>query len=235
MSVDAIKLFGFLALFAVVYAIFYKPVMSILERGPSDSGEGVAPTQEQAPKEDQVPGAASAASGGAPEEAPAPRIRWYRDRILLFAIPTVFLFDQITKYLVKSNLRLHESWPSEGFVRITYGTNSGTAFGLFPNQTVFLIVSSVLAIGFIFYFYRVHATPSRLLRLAIGLQLGGAAGNLFDRLRQGFVVDFIDVGRWPVFNIADSSIVVGIGLLIAVTMAEPKSKPKRREADDPAT
>jgi signal peptidase II len=231
MSVDAIRVVGFLAFFAVVYAIFYRPVMSIWERRSSTPGEGVAPSQEPALEADRPSGAGDAES----DEASTPRIRWYRDRILLFAITSVFLLDQLTKYLVKSNLRLHESWPSEGFVRLTYGTNSGTAFGLFPNQTVFLIVSSLLAIGFIFYFYRAHATPSRLLRLAIGLQLGGAAGNLIDRLRYGSVVDFIDVGWWPVFNLADSSIVVGIGLLIAVTLAEPKSEPKRRKADDPAT
>ena len=107
MSVDAIKLVGFLALFAVVYAIFYRPVMNILERRPSTAGEGAVPTQETALEEDQTPGASTAASGGVPEAAPAPRIRWYRDRILLFAIATVFLFDQFTKFLVKSNLRLH--------------------------------------------------------------------------------------------------------------------------------
>ena len=76
----------------------------------------------------------------------------------------------------------------------------------------------MFAIGFLFYFYRTRALSYPMLRLAIGLQLGGAVGNLIDRLRHGAVVDFIDVGPWPTFNVADSSIVVGI-LLLAVMLA----------------
>ena len=75
----------------------------------------------------------------------------------------------------------------------------------FPNQTTLLIVVSLVAIGFLFYFYRAHAMPSLVLRFAIGLQLGGAFGNLIDRVLNGEVVDFIDVGPWPIFNLADSS------------------------------
>jgi len=90
------------------------------------------------------------------------------------------------------------------------------AFGLFQNQTLILIILSVVAIGFIYYFYRIHVLPSRLLRVAMGLLLGGALGNLFDRVRAGEVVDFIAVGWWPMFNLADSAIVIGIALLIGI-------------------
>ena len=121
---------------------------------------------------------------------------------------------------------------ARGLVRITYGTNSGTAFGLFPDQTLVLIVTSFLAIGFIYYFYRSHALPTPVLRLAIGLQLGGAFGNLVDRIRLGSVVDFIDVGWWPIFNIADSSIVTGIGLLALVIFIAPR-EPKAAEEPAP--
>ena len=142
----------------------------------------------------------------------------FRDWLLLVPLLGVIVLDQATKQIVKSNLNLYEAWPTEGFFRIVYRTNSGTAFGLFPGQTVTLILLSVFAIGFLFYFYRTRALSYPMLRLALGLQLGGAVGNLIDRLRHGAVVDFIDVGPWPTFNVADSSIVVGI-LLLAVMLA----------------
>ena len=141
---------------------------------------------------------------------------WYKDRLLLSTVPTVLFLDQISKLIIKNTLVLGESWPAEGLFRITYGTNTGTAFGLFPNQTVFLIIASFIAIGFLVYFYRAHALPRPMLRLAIGLQLGGALGNLLDRIFYGSVVDFIDVGWWPIFNLADSSIVVGMAILVGI-------------------
>ena len=157
----------------------------------------------------------------------------FRDKILLGTVIGAFVLDQVSKRIITSWLQLGESWPSEGFFRITYGTNSGTAFGLFPNHTTLLIVVSLVAIGFLFYFYRAHAMPSLLLRFAIGLQLGGAFGNLIDRVLNGKVVDFIDVGPWPIFNLADSSIVVGIFILMAVFLLTKESTEERQTA--PAT
>ncbi len=161
---------------------------------------------------------------------------WYRDWLLLSTVPTVLFLDQISKLIIKNTLVLGESWPAEGFFRITYGTNSGTAFGLFPNQTLFLIIASFIAIGFLVYFYRTHARPRPLLRVAIGLQLGGALGNLLDRIAYGSVVDFIDVGWWPIFNLADSSILVGMAILIGVLVLFDKgSKPEEAvESGSPA-
>ena len=132
----------------------------------------------------------------------------------MLAISTVIAADQLTKFLIRQNLDVGESWPATGMLRLTHGTNTGSAFGLFPNQTLLLIVASVIAIGFIYYFYKTHAMPRRVVALAIGMQLGGAIGNLIDRLRVGAVVDFLDVGRWPIFNLADSSIVVGMAILM---------------------
>jgi signal peptidase II len=148
--------------------------------------------------------------------SPKPGFAWYRDIMLLPIIAVVMALDQFTKYLVRANMQLGESWPAEGLFRITHGVNTGTAFGLFPDQTVFLIVASIIAMGFLVYFYRAHAFSKPILRLAIGLQLGGAFGNLIDRLRTGAVVDFIELGWWPIFNLADSSIVIGMTLLVAV-------------------
>ena len=154
------------------------------------------------------------------------------DRLLLLTIAAVFASDQLTKLIIKSNMRIGESWPSEGLVRITHGTNTGTAFGLFPNQTLFLIFASLIAIGFLVYFYRAYALPKPILRFAIGLQLGGAFGNLFDRIAFGAVTDFIHVGWWPIFNIADSSICVGMATLAIVVILFDRT-PKARAAADP--
>ena len=167
-------------------------------------------------------------------EASPSKFLWYRDWILLLTVPVVLSIDQLSKFLVRANLRLGESWPSEGLFRLTHGTNTGSAFGLFPNQTLILIVASVFAIGFLVYFYRSHALPRPLLRFAIALQLGGALGNLIDRLNAGAVVDFIDVGKWPIFNLADSSIVIGLVLLCWVLLARD-SKPSSPGGHEPGS
>ena len=166
--------------------------------------------------------------------ASASRPSWYKDRVLLLTVPAVLAVDQLSKFLVRQNLRLGESWPSEGLFRLTHGTNTGSAFGLFSNQTLILIVASVLAIGFLVYFYRAHA-PRRLLRFAIALQLGGAFGNLIDRINTGAVVDFFDVGRWPIFNVADSSIVVGLVLLGWVLLSDDRKRSSPSGSDSGAT
>jgi signal peptidase II len=148
-----------------------------------------------------------------PDTAEGPS--WYRDWVLLATLAVAVAADQLTKLAVKTNLALGESWPAEGFLRISHGTNSGSAFGLFRGQPVVLAIASIFAIGFIVYYYRMQSARRPMARFTIGLLLGGALGNLTDRLRMGEVVDFIDVGPWPVFNLADSSIVVGMTLLVA--------------------
>ena len=175
-----------------------------------------------------------------PVASSGPRRIWFADWLLFLAAGGALGLDQLSKYIVSSTLSLGEAWPADSFVRLKHATNSGSAFGLFPNQTMLLIVASVLAIGFLVYFYKTHAMPRRLLRFAIGLQLGGAFGNLFDRVRDGAVVDFIDVGPWPIFNIADSSIVVGMAILVGVltlageaTEEYPSATPGEEELGDP--
>ena len=154
---------------------------------------------------------------------------WYRDWVLLATAPAVLAVDQLTKYLVRTNLFLGKSWPDEGFFRLTHGTNSGSAFGLFSAQTPLLIVASLVAIGFLIYFYRTHALPNPLLRFAIGMILGGAVGNLIDRLRFGAVADFLDVHafgyHWPAFNAADSAITVGAIVVILESLFVRDEKP----------
>lgn len=135
---------------------------------------------------------------------------WYKDPLLIIIISVVFFIDQITKAIVRHNLVLHQSIPRDGPVQITHTFNTGSAFGLFPDQTLFLILASLVGISILLLIYGNNSLPSLPLRLSLGLQLGGALGNLVDRVRMGHVTDFIELGFWPVFNVADASIVVGI-------------------------
>ncbi len=139
-------------------------------------------------------------------------------RLLLGGIAiVVFVVDQVTKYLVLSRLKVNESWnpiPAlRPFVSITHVTNTGAAFGIFPDQSTLFIVIAFLVIAGILIYYRYLPADRLLVRASLGLQLGGAVGNLVDRLRYGHVVDFIDFKIWPVFNVADSAVVVGVLIL----------------------
>ena len=163
------------------------------------------------------------------EKVPWPeRTSWWNDPILLLPLSLVFGLDQVTKAFVRANLFLGESIPRSGLFRITHTSNTGSAFGLFPDQTLFLILASLVAIGVLLLVYKKQPFSGFPLRLSLGLQLGGAAGNLFDRVRMGHVTDFIDLGPWPVFNVADSAIVIGIfmlGYLFLTTSKAPERTP----------
>ena len=139
--------------------------------------------------------------------------------LLLAGVAAVVVgLDQLTKYWVMASLPEGNWWsPLPGgawhFFRITHTTNSGAAFGIFPKQGgVFVLVAAVVVVAIVLY-YRYLPQGDWLIRLSLGLQLGGAIGNLIDRLRFGYVVDFIDVGFWPIFNIADASITIGVILI----------------------
>jgi signal peptidase II len=133
--------------------------------------------------------------------------------VLLGTAAFVFGLDHLTKWLVVQHLALGEQWPSSGPVTVHYIQNRGAAFGLFPQlQTVFLVVAVLVSL------YIIVAGPrfaeGWVAQLTLGAILGGAVANAVDRFIQGYVVDFVDLHRWPVFNVADSAIVVGI--LVAV-------------------
>jgi signal peptidase II len=145
----------------------------------------------------------------------------------LFSMVAIAIFlDRVTKGLIQTNFELGQSLPEEGLIRLTYITNSGGAFGMFPNQTYLLTLASFGGIGVLWLFYRTLPRLGRMVRLSLGLQLGGAIGNLIDRLWAGEVVDFIDIGIWPIFNLADSFIVVGIFLLLGIFLLEERRDAK---------
>ena len=137
--------------------------------------------------------------------------------LMLGVAIAVVALDQLTKTWVATSLAEGGWWsPLPGLwrvFRITHITNSGAAFGMFPDQgNFFIIIAVVVALAIVLY-YRYLPTGSWLVRLSLGLQLGGAIGNLLDRIRFGHVVDFVDIGFWPIFNVADLAIVTGVGIL----------------------
>lgn len=132
----------------------------------------------------------------------------------------VLAADQLTKHLVRGFLEEGESWhllPSLGRIfSITHVRNRGAAFGLLPNADLLFVLVAVVVIVVILFYSRSLSAETLLVRVSLGLQLGGAAGNLVDRLFfQGYVTDFLAFNLWPsVFNVADSCIVVGMGILV---------------------
>lgn len=140
--------------------------------------------------------------------------------LVLVAVSALIVgLDQLTKHWVVTTLPEGHWWsplPGSGWhiFRITHTTNTGAAFGIFPEQGgVFILIAVVVVVAIMLY-YRHLPEGDWLIRISLGLQMGGAVGNLIDRLRFGHVVDFIDVGFWPIFNIADASITIGVVLIV---------------------
>lgn len=146
-------------------------------------------------------------------------------KVFLGAVAFSLPLDQLTKLWIVRNLSFADRIPViEGFFSITHVRNPGAAFSLFatspePFRRVFFVVVTLVAIALVFSFFRRLAPGDRLSALALGLVLGGAVGNLIDRLVYGEVIDFLHfrlIGgyTWPDFNLADSFIVTGVGLLV---------------------
>lgn len=135
--------------------------------------------------------------------------------MMVFIIIAAILFlDQLSKLIVTKNLLLHQSVPViNGVFYLTRVHNRGAAFGILKNQLLFLIITSLVAIGLICYNLKAGHDKRAVSNLALGLILAGAAGNLIDRILFGYVIDFLDFRIWPVFNIADSSITIGACIL----------------------
>ena len=168
-----------------------------------------------------------------PVEGPAPGARPRREvGLLLLVAMAVLATDQATKYLVARFLPVGASWAPipalERWFTLTHTRNAGASFGLFPQLApAFLAISIVVVIGIVVY-ARFLRPGDLWMALALGLMLGGAAGNLVDRLRIGHVVDFLDFKVWPVFNCADSALVVGVALLVWFLLGEPQAHPHPR-------
>jgi len=135
--------------------------------------------------------------------------------MILIIVTSVILLDQATKFLALKFLQLNIPVPLiKNFLNLTLVHNRGAAFGLFQNQLVLFVLISFFAAGLILYNLKNISRqncPGRnfnLLKLSLSLILGGCVGNLIDRLRFGYVIDFLDLRVWPVFNLADSVITI---------------------------
>jgi len=131
--------------------------------------------------------------------------------------------DQLTKLIVSSQLALDESLHVVGPFSIHHVQNSGIAFGLFSSATAIVTALTALAVGWMLVFFGRSGARHPVLPVALGLLIGGSTSNLIDRIRLGHVTDFLDLRYWPAFNLADSFIVVGVGILfVSLLLAEPR-------------
>ena len=134
--------------------------------------------------------------------------------ILLLALGIVSV-DQWSKYYLQSHLMPGMSVPViENIFHITYVLNPGAAFGIFEHQTAFFVVVAISMLSAVLYFYPRIPVGYPLLRFGVGLMVGGAIGNVIDRIKTGYVVDFFDFRIWPVFNVADMAIVTGVCCIV---------------------
>lgn len=123
--------------------------------------------------------------------------------------------DQLTKWVIRTAFSPGHSLPLLApLCSLTYVQNTGAAFGLFKGQQPFFIALSLLIAAILVWLWLRRPPVSRRALWATALILGGTLGNLLDRVRFGYVVDFIDLHVWPVFNVADSAITIGVGLLL---------------------
>jgi len=164
----------------------------------------------------------------------------------LWIAGVIVALDQVTKALVDDYMTLHESRTIvEGLVRLTYVQNRGAAFGILseaglPYQSLMFSVVSLLALLAIALYAWRMPVQSRLPQTALAMVMGGAVGNLLDRARLGYVIDYVDMywgpHHWPAFNVADSAITVGVALLVIDILRNPEmdESPKAEIAASPA-
>ena len=139
--------------------------------------------------------------------------------LLLLIAAFVVAVDQFTKYLVTSNMSEGMGIPIiDGIFHLTFILNPGAAFGILENNRWFFVVTALSVLIFLFYYRRTIMAESKLVQMGIALFAGGALGNLIDRIRTGLVIDFFDFRIWPIFNVADIAICLGVGLILWSTI-----------------
>lgn len=191
---------------------------------PTDSASPASSTSQEQPRAES-----------STEKPPAGGRSLFADPIPWLLLAGSFGLDQLTKSLVIANLSRGESWPEEGFFRITHAWNTGTAFSLLQDQSTLLTFVSFGAVIALYFVYRSVESPTIWVRMAFGLLLGGAFGNLIDRIRLGHVTDLVDIGPWPIFNVADSSILIGIFVLFLFFWANPKEDSEQEKPVKPGS
>lgn len=135
--------------------------------------------------------------------------------------------DQITKSLVMGKLNLRQSIPIiDGMLHFTYVRNTGIAFSLFPRMNIVIIILSTITVFLLFHIYRKTSADNLLTKASLIFIASGAIGNLIDRVQYSAVIDFIDFRIWPIFNLADAFIVIGVAVIIVDQL-------RRKDASDP--
>jgi signal peptidase II len=138
----------------------------------------------------------------------------WRDIVFSSIAVFIVILDQITKALIRANLAYGQVWHDWGFLEIIHAQNTGASFGLFGRYTgviIAVVFLEMIVILVVAYYLRnkLSFLDSMLMRVGVGLVLGGAIGNQIDRIAMGHVTDFIDFKVWPAFNVADSGAVIG--------------------------
>lgn len=133
---------------------------------------------------------------------------------------SLIILDQLSKWAIKAYMEVGESVPLiKGILSLTYVQNQGAAFGMLQGKTTFLLLCSIIVLATVVVMnFRYSLTPA--WQVLTGLVAGGAAGNLIDRLGFGYVVDFLDLGWWPVFNVADSALCCAVVFILILTFRE---------------
>ena len=140
--------------------------------------------------------------------------------------------DQVTKHIVASNLSLGEGLHVVGPFSIRHVQNSGIAFGLFASATAVVILLTTIAVSAMLIFFARSGARHPILPVALGLVIGGSLSNLLDRVRLGYVTDFLDLRYWPAFNLADSFIVIGVLVLLAALVFAEREPRRPRPVRD---
>lgn len=153
----------------------------------------------------------------------------------ILTIPSIVFLDQLSKWMIWNRYGpagdAIEAEILGGLLRLHFVRNTGSAFGLFQGQTGILTVATFFAIGFLVIFFIRNARESALIALALSLLVGGAIGNLIDRIRLGYVIDWIKLPNWPTFNVADSAITVGVILLFVTILVRDVQEDARTRSD----
>ena len=172
-----------------------------------------------------------------------PSFNWIHLLAMVVIVVLVIGLDQLTKWLIETNVNPGEVWFGWDFVNIRFIKNPGISWGLFSgfSDIITWLIPGIVILIVIFYFYFIKSSgPSLGTSIGFGLIIGGAAGNSIDRIRhtitlqEGFVTDFINFSFWPTFNVADSAVSIGLVVIVLALLLESTRKPKKQpEIDSP--
>ena len=156
-----------------------------------------------------------------PQRQPADALYWTAFAVIFLVTVAA---DQVTKKIARDAFSPNDPTEVLPFFHFTNTWNTGIAFGQFRDNQIIVVVLSIIAIAWMLIYFARSGGRSPLLPVSIGLLAGGAASNLFDRLTQGHVTDFLELSHFPVFNLADAAITVGVVLLLITLLSSERQQ-----------